>query len=66
MRAISVVPTMVEKIPKKARSLSAVRRHVPLLMFTHFVAFNWLMRPQPKAARALTGSAVASYEMEER
>jgi hypothetical protein len=27
--------------------------YVPLLTITHFVAFYWLVRPQPKAARAL-------------
>jgi hypothetical protein len=34
--------------------------YVPLLMITHFVAFYWLVRPQPKAAPALTGDAIAS------
>jgi hypothetical protein len=27
--------------------------YVPMLMITHFVAFNWLLRPQPKAAPVL-------------
>jgi hypothetical protein len=30
---------------------------LPLLMVTHFVAFYWLVRPQPNAAPALTGNA---------
>ena len=34
--------------------------YVPVLMITHFVAFYLLARPQPKAARALTGDAAAS------
>ena len=34
--------------------------YVPVLMITHFVAFYWLVRPQPKAAPALTGDAIAS------
>jgi hypothetical protein len=34
--------------------------YVPLLLITHFVAFYLLMRPQPKAARALAGDAAAS------
>ena len=34
--------------------------YVPLLMITHFAAFYLLVRPQPKAARALTGDAAAS------
>jgi hypothetical protein len=34
--------------------------YVPLLMITHIVAFYFLLRPQFKAARALTGDAVAS------
>ncbi len=33
--------------------------YVPILMITHVVALYWLVRPQPKAARALA-SAVAS------
>jgi hypothetical protein len=32
--------------------------YVPLLMITHFVALYWLVRPQPKAASALTGDAI--------
>ena len=31
-----------------------------LLMITHVVALYWLVRPQPKAARALGGDAAAS------
>ncbi len=34
--------------------------YVPLLMITHFVAFYWLVRPQPKAPRASVGDAAAS------
>jgi len=34
--------------------------YVPLLMITHIVAFYFLLRPQSKAARALTADAVAS------
>lgn len=34
--------------------------YVPLLMITHIVAFYLLLRPQPKAVRALAGEAVAS------
>jgi hypothetical protein len=34
--------------------------YVPLLMITHFLAFYWLVRPQPKAAQGLTGNAVVS------
>ena len=34
--------------------------YVPLLMITHVVAFYLLLRPQPKAVRALAGAAVAS------
>ena len=34
--------------------------YVPLLMITHFVAFYWLLRPQPKAARTLAGDTVAA------
>ncbi len=33
--------------------------YVPLLMITHVVAFYLLLRPQPEAARALPGDAVA-------
>src|ERR1700726_2557799 len=33
--------------------------YVPVLMITHFVAFYWLVRPQPKAVRALAGDAVS-------
>jgi hypothetical protein len=34
--------------------------YVPLLMITHVVAFYLLVRPQPKAARAIAGDAAAS------
>ena len=34
--------------------------YVPLLMITHVVAFYLLLRPQPKAARALVGEAATS------
>src|SRR6266567_4003743 len=34
--------------------------YVPLLMITHVVAFYLLLRPQPKAARALVGDAAVS------
>jgi hypothetical protein len=34
--------------------------YVPILMITHFAAFYLLVRPQPKAARALAGDAAAS------
>jgi hypothetical protein len=34
--------------------------YVPLLMITHVVAFYLLLRPHPKAVRALAGDAAAS------
>ena len=34
--------------------------YVPLLMITHVVAFYLLLRPQPKAVRALAGDAAVS------
>jgi hypothetical protein len=34
--------------------------HVPVLMITHFVAFYLLLRPEPKAVRALAADAAAS------
>jgi hypothetical protein len=34
--------------------------YVPVLMITHFVAFYWLLRPHPKAARVLATEATAS------
>src|SRR5712664_2149141 len=34
--------------------------YVPLLMITHVAAFYLLLRPRPKAARALAGDAAAS------
>jgi hypothetical protein len=33
--------------------------YVPILMITHVVAFYLLLRPQPKAVRALAGNAAA-------
>jgi hypothetical protein len=33
--------------------------YVPALMITHVVAFYLLLRPQPKAVRALAGDAAA-------
>ena len=33
--------------------------YVPVLMITHIVAFYFLVRPQPKTARALAGDATA-------
>jgi uncharacterized membrane protein len=33
--------------------------YVPVLMITHVVAFYLLLRPQPKAIRALAGDAAA-------
>jgi hypothetical protein len=35
--------------------------YVPVLMITHVVAFYLLLRPQPKAARALARDEAASY-----
>ena len=34
--------------------------YVPVLMITHFLAFYWLVRPQPKAAPVLIGDATES------
>jgi hypothetical protein len=34
--------------------------YVPMLMITHFVAFYWLVRSQPKAAPVLASDAIAS------
>jgi len=34
--------------------------YVPMLMITHFVAFYWLVRPQPRAARILATDAPVS------
>ena len=51
-------------LPAKAGELGATYAipiiYVPVLMITHFAAFYLLMRPQPKAARVLTGDAAAS------
>ena len=33
--------------------------YVPILMITHVVALYWLVRPQPREARALTAAAAA-------
>jgi hypothetical protein len=34
--------------------------YVPVLMITHFLAFYWLVRPQPTAAPVLIGDATGS------
>ena len=34
--------------------------YVPVLMITHFLAFYWLVRPQPQSAPALIGDAAQS------
>jgi hypothetical protein len=34
--------------------------YVPMLMITHIVAFYWLLRPQPRAARVLISDATES------
>jgi hypothetical protein len=34
--------------------------YVPVLMMTHFIAFYWLVRPQPNAAPILATYATAS------
>jgi hypothetical protein len=34
--------------------------YVPALMITHFVALYWLVRPQSKAAPALSGDTAAA------
>jgi hypothetical protein len=34
--------------------------YVPMLMITHIVAFYWLVRPQPKAARVLISDSTES------
>ena len=51
-------------LPAHAEWLSATYAipiiYVPLLMITHVVAFYLLLRPQPKAARALVGDAAIS------
>ena len=51
-------------LPAKAGELGAAYVipiiYVPLLLITHFAAFYLLMRPQPKAARALAGNAAVS------
>lgn len=43
-----------------AATYAIVIIYVPVLMITHVVAVYWLVRPQPKAARALAGDAAAS------
>ena len=51
-------------LPAMAGQLSATYAipilYVPLLMITHVVAFYLLLRPQPKAVRALAGDAAAT------
>ena len=51
-------------LPAQAGQLGATYAipiiYVPILMITHVVAFYLLLRPQPKAVRALAGAAVAS------
>ena len=51
-------------LPAKAGELGATYAipiiYVPILMITHFAAFYLLVRPQPKAARALAGDAAGS------
>ena len=51
-------------LPARAGELGATYAipiiYVPALMITHVVAFYLLVRPQPKAARALAGEAAAS------
>ena len=51
-------------LPTKAGEMGATYAipiiYVPVLMITHFAAFYLLVRPQPKAARFLTGDAAAS------
>src|SRR5216683_3065532 len=51
-------------LPAKAGELGATYAipiiYVPLLMITHVAAFYLLLRPQPKAARALVSDASAS------
>ncbi len=37
--------------------------YVPVLMITHVVAFYLLLRPQPRAVRALAGDAAASWSL---
>jgi hypothetical protein len=51
-------------LPAQAGQLGATYAipilYVPLLMITHIVALYFLLRPQPKAVRALAGEAAAS------
>jgi hypothetical protein len=51
-------------LPAQAGQLGAMYwipiLYVPLLMITHIMAFYWLLRPQPKAVRALAADAAAS------
>jgi hypothetical protein len=51
-------------LPAQAGQLGAMYwipiLYVPLLMITHVMAFYWLLRPQPKAVRALAADAAAS------
>jgi hypothetical protein len=51
-------------LPAQAGQLGAMYwipiLYVPLLMITHVMAFYFLLRPQPKAVRALAADAAAS------
>ena len=51
-------------LPARAGELGATYAipilYVPLLMITHMVAFYFLLRPQPKAARARVGEAATN------
>lgn len=51
-------------LPEMAGQLGATYAitiiYVPMLMITHVVAFYWLMRPQPRATRALASEAATS------
>jgi hypothetical protein len=51
-------------LPVRAGELGAAYAipiiYVPLLMITHFAAFYLLVRPQPRAARALAADPAAS------
>jgi hypothetical protein len=46
-------------VPEHAGQLAAtyyiIVLYVPIAMITHFLAFYWLVRPQTKAASALSG-----------
>ncbi len=51
-------------VPEVAGELGAAYAipiiYVPVLMITHVVAFYWLVRPQPKADRAIAGAVAAT------